>query len=146
MRAARKKARERIREKKRKKGGARKRRGDPAGWHSRIDPKTKRKYYINDETKETSWKKPGDVEGAEKAPEDSKKDKEKKKEWHGWKKYKDPKTGRPYWHNKESGKTTWTDPKVEAQLKGQEARDKKKHLKAGKRKCKFPKVSTFKKI
>ncbi len=104
--AAKKRARAKMKAAKKKKGGARKRRGDPAGWHSRIDPATKRKYYINDKTKEVSWEKPADVPGGDKY--ESKDAGKKKKEWHGWKKYKDPKSGRPYWHNKESNKVRHT--------------------------------------
>jgi hypothetical protein len=141
MRQQRKKARAKIRAKKRKKGQAKKRPGDPAGWHSRIDPKTRRKYYINDETKETSWKKPVDIEGGEKY-QPTEEEKKKKKEWHGWKKYNDPKSGRPYWYNKETKQTTWHDPKVAVQLKGQNQRAKVKA--AAKKKRKWRRVLLLK--
>eukprot|EP00941_MAST-03F_sp_MAST-3F-sp1_P004935 g4935.t1 len=92
---------------KKKKMGSRKRRDDPAGWHSKIDPETKRKYYINDETKETTWIKPEPIPGGAKY-----KSEKKKNEWNGWRKYKDPKTGLTYWNNKELGKTSWENPKL----------------------------------
>ena len=77
------------------------------GWVSGIDPKTKRTYYYNRSTKETTWKKPADYV-------------ERKKE-EGWTTGVDPKTKRVYYYNRKTKETTWTKPKA---LGGKDKGDK----------------------
>ena len=59
-------------------------------------------FYYHAASKTSQWARPtGDTpNGDDELPE-------------GWARHEDPGTGRPYYHDKESGTTTWTRPGLE---------------------------------
>lgn len=82
-------------------------------WVEAADPKTGKKYYYNKKTKKTQWQRPAELdEGGseepasepvtESSPEDDRKN---------WAEGTDPKTGKKYFYNKQTRRTTWTRPK-----------------------------------
>ena len=80
-------------------------------WVEKFDDKTQRKYWYNPESKKTTWSDPNAVSTAA-APvatatpssgDTTSKDDE-------WLKRLDEKSGRPYWYNPATKKTTWNDP------------------------------------
>lgn len=74
-------------------------------WVEASDPKTNKKYYYNKATKETSWKKPKELQDAE----DSNADDPNSNPSY-WRESKDPKSGRVYYYNKKTKKTSWQRP------------------------------------
>lgn len=115
---------------------------NPALWKEGTDPKSGKKYYYNKSTKQTTWKRPavlGPEEGsadakpaeaakpvaaakpaAAAAPEDKLED---------WREATDPRTGKKYWFNKATKKTTWKNPfekkEEKAEVKKEEVQIKK---------------------
>ena len=65
----------------------------PPGWEERFDPGSARKYYVNHQTRQTSWTLPSE------SPLPA-----------GWEQRFDPK-GRVFFVNHDEGTTTWTDPR-----------------------------------
>lgn len=98
---------------------------DPKFWRESKDPKTSKVYYYNKKTKLTSWHRPACLGAAEPKsksggvtttttssdPKDV------------WKEAVDPKSGRPYWYNKSTKKTTWKDPNITAEEPAQKSKD-----------------------
>jgi len=77
----------------------------PAGWSSKIDPRTGRTYYLNNITKKTSWQLPQVAVQApavtHQAPLPM-----------GWSSKVDPSTGRTYYLNNITKKTSWQRPQA----------------------------------
>ena len=69
----------------------------PPGWEERFDPGSARKYYVNHQTRQTSWTLPSERP----LPP-------------GWEQRFDPK-GRVFYVNHDEGSTTWTDPRANPQ-------------------------------
>ena len=70
----------------------------PPGWEERFDPGSARKYYVNHQTRQTSWTLPSE------SPLPP-----------GWEQRFDPK-GRVFYVNHDEGTTTWTDPRSNPQI------------------------------
>jgi len=86
---------------------------DPTYWRETKDQKTNRVYYYNKKTKKCVWQRPACL-GADPS-KDKDKDKKDKNQSSSqkkdvWKEATDPKSGRPYWYNKKTKKTTWKNP------------------------------------
>ena len=80
---------------------------NPTSWTERVDPATKRPYYYNADTQETTWTKPAAMSGAggKMAAEGAMAAGQSV-----WTEHVDPTTGRLYWHCAASGETTWEKP------------------------------------
>ena len=92
--------------------------GLPPNWREVKDKASGKVYYYNSKTKKTSWKKPAPEAGAEPAaaaaasPKTPKKKKKKEVAPAGplppnWKEVKDPGSGKTYFYNQVTKKTSW---------------------------------------
>lgn len=100
---------------------------DPAFWAEGTDPKSGKIYYYNKKTKVTSWKKPACMgatadkpvaatpatPAAAASPAASGDDNDTA----NWREATDPKSGKVYWYNKVTKKTTWKNPFNDAAAK-----------------------------
>lgn len=100
---------------------------NPANWKEGTDPKSGKTYFYNKKTKQTTWKKPACMGGGEAAakPAAVEKPAEEKpaaaaaapaaaSSGGDWREATDPKSGKKYWYNKVTKKTTWKDPHASA--------------------------------
>mmetsp|Transcript_11327 Transcript_11327/g.21550 ORF Transcript_11327/g.21550 Transcript_11327/m.21550 type:complete len:752 (-) Transcript_11327:204-2459(-) len=94
---------------------------NPAFWATGTDPKSGKTYYYNKKTKLTSWKRPacmGADDGAAAAkPAEAAKpaaaaatSATSENDVANWREATDPKSGKTYWYNKVTKKTTWKNP------------------------------------
>lgn len=100
-----------------------------AEWLERVDPKSGKVYYYNSETRETSWKKPGDVEGGDASRPLQQQDAvtgaagskppvaasstnslPASAKSSNWVRKVDYRSGQYMYHNVVTGETQWTDP------------------------------------
>jgi hypothetical protein len=94
-------------------------------WREAVDPRTGRKYYWNKHTRQTSFKRPAELDepaSGDTAPSPVSPTKTVVKETGHksvvaadggtWRETTDPKTGKPYWWNVETRETTRRDPSL----------------------------------
>jgi len=93
---------------------------NPAYWATGSDPKTGRTYYYNKKTKQTSWKRPEcmgpdpNAGAAKQSPANKPAASSDPNDMANWREATDEKSGKPYWYNKVTKKTTWKNPFVAA--------------------------------
>eukprot|EP00937_MAST-01D_sp_MAST-1D-sp2_P000250 g250.t1 len=83
------------------------------GWVERRDPIRRCSYYVNEQTGERSWERPGALKGAPSATAgtvDAAVDTAGAAEDHGWVEKTDPNSKRKYWVHSATGKSTWEQP------------------------------------
>lgn len=94
-------------------------------WHEAVDPATKKTYYYNKVTKQTSWTKPAELMSK---PDDVESNPA------NWSETVDPNTKRTYYYNRISKKTSWQKPpalkKIEDEKAAKEKAEKEKAEKA----------------
>ncbi len=97
---------------------------EKGGWTETVDSKTGKTYYYNKATKAVQWKKPADFDGdaasapASKPAETSaasqvaavSQDDDPENNPAFWAEVADPKSGRKYFYNKKTKKTSWKRP------------------------------------
>lgn len=73
-------------------------------WSERVDPTSGKTYYVNRETKQTTWQRPPELDVASVvSPASSTSDSQ-------WVAKTDPASGKPYYYHKITKQTTWTKP------------------------------------
>jgi hypothetical protein len=80
-------------------------------WKAITDQNTGKEYYVNRQTRETTWTKPADFDAQLTGGSGGSGGFGADKEGDGlWKEVVDAKTGRPYYVNRQTKETTWTKP------------------------------------
>jgi len=85
----------------------------PPGWTEVTDKKTGKTYYYNKNTKKTSWKRPEPEEEIPEPEEEEAPEPEEDELPPGWTEVTDKKTGKTYYYNKNTKKTSWKRPEPE---------------------------------
>lgn len=80
------------------------------GWTEATDPKTGKTYYYNKQTKKTQWTKPAEMEEAASTPAAAAATEDPENVAANWAESTDPKSGRKYYYNRVTKKTSWKMP------------------------------------
>lgn len=81
-------------------------------WRPVVDAKSGNTYYVNRNTKETVWDKPADADQpwVKDGPNQQQQKQQLQQLPPGWKQHFDQKNQKPYYHNTETGETSWKLP------------------------------------